>query len=37
MKRLLDRDMIEQWKFGPASIDLLKGLIEEIESGNLMP
>jgi hypothetical protein len=37
MKRLLDRDMIEQWKFGPASIDLLRGLIEEIESGRLTP
>lgn len=37
LKRLLDRDMIEQWKFGPASIDLLKGLIGEIESGNLIP
>jgi len=37
MKRLLDQDMIEQWKFGPASIDLLKGLIEEIESGQLTP
>jgi hypothetical protein len=36
LKNLLSDPMIEQWKFGEKSIDLLKNLIAELESGTLL-